>query len=432
MACVVDIRHVSKYFAKVAANKDVSLTVDAGQVVALLGENGAGKSTIMKILYGLYAKDEGEILIDGVPQQIHSPKDAMACGIAMIQQHFSLVPTHTATENIILGNSRGLLNLKACNEKIEALARKYGFDIPVDLPVGKLAVGVQQKVEILKALYMNARILIMDEPTAVLTPQEIDELMQIMRNLAAEGKSILFISHKLNEIMAVADRCTVLRKGKYIGTVETANTTMEELSSMMVGRNVSFHVEKGPSNPGDVILSVEDLTVASKVHKNNAVKNASLKVRAGEIVCIAGIDGNGQTEFVHALTGLEPAVSGKITLSGRDITNVPIRQRSIMGMSHIPEDRHKHGLVLDYSLEDNMVLQRYFEPEFTDKAGSLRRDNILMAHKEYRLFGAFALPVKKQISVDLGFLKFFVYKREKLFKHLVKAEKFFHLGNTGM
>ena len=225
-------------------------------------------------------------------------------------------------------------------------------------------------------LYRDNDILIFDEPTAVLTPQEIEDLMQIMRNLAAEGKSILFISHKLNEIMAVSDRCTVLRKGKYIGTVETANTTMEELSSMMVGRNVNFHVEKQPSQPGDVILSVDNMTVASKVHKNNAVKNVSLKVRAGEIVCIAGIDGNGQTEFVHALTGLEPVVSGKVTLSGKDITNAPIRQRSIMGMSHIPEDRHKHGLVLDYTLEDNLVLQRYFEPEFTDKAGFLRRHNI--------------------------------------------------------
>ena len=261
-------------------------------------------------------------------------------------------------------------------KKVMELSEKYGLAVDPDALIEDITVGMQQRTEILKMLYRDNDILIFDEPTAVLTPQEIDELMQIIKNLAAEGKSILFISHKLNEIMAVADRCTVLRKGKYIGTVETANTTMEELSSMMVGRNVSFHVEKGPSNPGDVILSVEDLTVASKVHKNNAVKNASLKVRAGEIVCIAGIDGNGQTEFVHALTGLEPAVSGKITLSGRDITNVPIRQRSIMGMSHIPEDRHKHGLILDYTLEDNLVLQRYFEPEFTDKAGFLRRNNI--------------------------------------------------------
>ena len=225
-------------------------------------------------------------------------------------------------------------------------------------------------------LYRENEILIFDEPTAVLTPQEITELMQIMKNLAAEGKSILFISHKLAEIMAVADRCTVLRKGRYIGTVETANTTMEELSAMMVGRNVSFHVDKKPAKVGEVVLEVEHMTVASKAHKNNAVKDVSLKVRRGEIVCIAGIDGNGQTEFVHGLTGLEPLLSGRITLCGEDITRASIRRRNLLGMSHIPEDRHKHGLVLDYTLEDNLVLERYFEPEFTNRAGFLRRDNI--------------------------------------------------------
>ena len=235
---------------------------------------------------------------------------------------------------------------------------------------------MQQRTEILKMLYRDNEILIFDEPTAVLTPQEIDELMQIMKNLAAEGKSILFISHKLAEIMAVADRCTVLRKGKYIGTVNTKDTTPAELSAMMVGRNVNFHVEKKPAEPGDVVLEVKNMTMASKVHKNNAVKNVSFQVRRGEIVCIAGIDGNGQTELVYGLTGLEPLVSGELFLCGQDITHTSIRKRSTMGMSHIPEDRHKHGLVLDYSLEDNMVLQRYFEPEFTDKAGFLRRKNI--------------------------------------------------------
>ena len=235
---------------------------------------------------------------------------------------------------------------------------------------------MQQRTEILKMLYRENEILIFDEPTAVLTPQEITELMQIMKNLAAEGKSILFISHKLAEIMAVADRCTVLRKGRYIGTVETANTTMEELSAMMVGRNVSFHVDKKPAKVGEVVLEVEHMTVASKAHKNNAVKDVSLKVRRGEIVCIAGIDGNGQTEFVHGLTGLEPLLSGRITLCGEDITRASIRRRNLLGMSHIPEDRHKHGLVLDYTLEDNLVLERYFEPEFTNRAGFLRRDNI--------------------------------------------------------
>ena len=256
------------------------------------------------------------------------------------------------------------------------LSKHYGLAIDPDAIIEDITVGMQQRTEILKMLYRDNEVLIFDEPTAVLTPQEIEELMQIMRNLKAEGKSILFISHKLNEIMAVADRCTVLRKGRYIGTVETANTTVEELSAMMVGRNVNFHVEKQEAKIGDTVLKVRNVTVASKVHKNNAVKDVSFDVHAGEILCIAGIDGNGQTELVHGLTGLEPLVSGSIELMGRDITKASIRKRSTMGMSHIPEDRHKHGLVLDYTLEDNLVLQRYFEPEFTNGAGFLRRANI--------------------------------------------------------
>jgi len=245
-----------------------------------------------------------------------------------------------------------------------------------DAMVEDITVGMQQRTEILKMLYRDNEILIFDEPTAVLTPQEIKELMQIMKNLAAEGKSILFISHKLAEIMEVADRCSVLRKGKYIGTVETKDVTAQDLSRMMVGRDVKFAVDKAESVPGEVVLDVQKLSVASKRHKNDAVKNVSFQVRRGEIVCIAGIDGNGQTELVYGLTGLEPAKTGTITLCGKDITKAPIRRRSLSGMSHIPEDRHKHGLVLDYTLEDNIVLQRYFEPEFTNKAGFLRRKNI--------------------------------------------------------
>ena len=269
----------------------------------------------------------------------------------------------------------GMLKKAEARKKILDISNKYGLQVDPDAKIQDITVGMQQRTEILKMLYRDNEILIFDEPTAVLTPQEIHELMQIMKNLAAEGMSILFISHKLAEIMEVADRCSVLRKGKYIGTVNTADVTMSELSSMMVGRNVNFHVEKAEQHLGDVILEVDHMTVASKVHKNNAVKNVSLKVRGGEIVCIAGIDGNGQTEFVYGLTGLEPLVSGQIKLLGQDITKMPIRQRSILGMSHIPEDRHKHGLVLDYSLEDNIVLQRYFEPVFT-KTGFLRRKNI--------------------------------------------------------
>ena len=297
----------------------------------------------------------------------------------MVHQHFKLVECFSVLDNIILGvepNKMGFLQKQEARKKVIDLSEKYGLHVDPDAIIEDITVGMQQRTEILKMLYRDNEILIFDEPTAVLTPQEIEELMQIMKNLAAEGKSILFISHKLNEIMEVSDRVTVLRKGKCIVTVETAHTTAEELSAMMVGRNVNFHVEKGPLHTGSEVLSVEHLTVASKVHKNSAVKDVSFKVRAGEIVCIAGIDGNGQTELVYALTGLEPAAGGRITLEGKDITHATIRQRSLMGMSHIPEDRHKHGLVLDYTLEDNMVLQRYFEPEFTDKAGFLRRKNI--------------------------------------------------------
>ena len=344
-----------------------------------MGENGAGKSTLMSVLFGLYQPEEGIIKKDGKEVKINNPNDANALGIGMVHQHFKLVECFTVLDNIIMGvepNKLGFLQKKEAREKVLALSEKYGLHIDPDAKIEDITVGMQQRTEILKMLYRDNEILIFDEPTAVLTPQEIEELMQIMRNLSAEGKSILFISHKLNEIMAVADRCTVLRRGKYIGTVETKNTTMEQLSAMMVGRNVNFHVEKGEQHLGDVVLNVENLTVASRVHKNDAVKNVSFSVRAGEIVCIAGIDGNGQTELVYGITGLEPVKSGKLTLCGRDITKDSIRKRSVSGMSHIPEDRHKHGLVLDYTLEYNMILQRYFEPEFTDKAGFLRRKNI--------------------------------------------------------
>ena len=281
----------------------------------------------------------------------------------------------------------GFLKKKEAKKKVMELSEKYGLAVDPDALIEDITVGMQQRTEILKMLYRDNDILIFDEPTAVLTPQEIQELMSIMKNLAAEGKSILFITHKLAEIMQVSDRCTVLRKGKYIGTVETKDTTPEKLSTMMVGRDVSFVVEKEAAKPGDVVLDVRDMTVASKHHKNNAVNNVSLQVRRGEIVCIAGIDGNGQTEFVYGLTGLEPLTGGTITMNGADITHAPIRKRLTSGMSHIPEDRHKHGLVLDYTLEDNIILQRYFEPEFTNKAGFLKRKPI----REYadRLIGQY-------------------------------------------
>ncbi len=370
--------NITKRFPGIVANDNITLQLKPGEIHALLGENGAGKSTLMSVLFGLYQPEEGIIKKDGVEVKINNPNDANALGIGMVHQHFKLVECFTVLDNIILGvepNKCGFLQKADARKKVLELSERYGLHVDPDALIEDITVGMQQRTEILKMLYRDNEILIFDEPTAVLTPQEIEELLQIMKNLAAEGKSILFISHKLNEIMEVADRCSVLRKGKYIGTVEVANTTKAELSRMMVGRDVEFEVHKDEAKPGDDILDVEGLTVASKVHKNNAVKNVSFQVRAGEIVCIAGIDGNGQTELVYGISGLEPVVSGKVTLGGKDITHAPIRERSIRGMSHIPEDRHKHGLVLDYTLEDNLVLQRYFEPEFV-KSGFLKRKNI--------------------------------------------------------
>ncbi len=375
----IEMLHITKRFPGIIANDDITLQLKRGEIHALLGENGAGKSTLMSVLFGLYQAEEGIIKKDGKEVKINDPNDANDLGIGMVHQHFKLVECFSVLDNIILGvepTKNGFLQKKEAREKVLALSEKYGLSVDPDAIIEDITVGMQQRTEILKMLYRDNEILIFDEPTAVLTPQEIDELMQIMKNLAAEGKSILFISHKLAEIMAVADRCSVLRKGKYIGTVETKNTTMEQLSAMMVGRNVNFHVEKQPSNPGKVILDVENMSVASKGHKKDAVKDVSFKVRAGEIVCIAGIDGNGQTELVYGLSGLEPLKSGSIKLNDQDITKASIRKRSTSGMSHIPEDRHKHGLVLDYPLEYNMILQRYFEPEFTDKAGFLKRKPI--------------------------------------------------------
>ena len=376
----IEMLHITKRFPGIIANDDITLQLRRGEIHALLGENGAGKSTLMSVLFGLYQAEEGVIKKDGKEVQIRDPNDANALGIGMVHQHFKLVECFSVLDNIILGveptDKMGFLQKQEARRKVVELSDKYGLQVDPDALIEDITVGMQQRTEILKMLYRENEILIFDEPTAVLTPQEIDELMKIMKNLAAEGKSILFISHKLAEIMAVADRCSVLRKGKYIGTVETKNSSPEELSAMMVGRNVNFHVEKKPAQPGDVVLDIQHMSVASKTHKKDAVHDVSLKVRRGEIVCIAGIDGNGQSEFVYGLTGLEPLREGKIEMAGKDISHSPIRERSTSGMSHIPEDRHKHGLVLDYSLEDNLVLQRYFEPEFTSKAGFLRRDNI--------------------------------------------------------
>lgn len=375
---VIEMRHITKEFPGIIANDDITLQLKRGEIHALLGENGAGKSTLMSVLFGLYQPEKGEILKDGKVVKINSPNDATALGIGMVHQHFKLVECFSVLDNIILGAEDTILGFtqkQKAKQKVLELSEKYGFNIDLKARIDEITVGMQQRTEILKMLYRDNEILIFDEPTAVLTPQEIDELMQIMHNLAEEGKSILFITHKLNEIMAVADRCTVLRKGKYIGTVNVADTTKEELSTMMVGHAVKFEVDKEPAQPKEAILEVENLCVRDKIHKKAAVKDVSFEVHAGEIVCVAGIDGNGQSELVYALAGLEPIEKGKIVLLGEDITKKSIRYRNVHGMSHIPEDRHKYGLVLDYTLEQNMVLQRYFEPQF-QKGGFIKFDEV--------------------------------------------------------
>ena len=386
---IIEMLNITKDFPGIRANDNITLQLRKGEIHALLGENGAGKSTLMSILFGLYQPTSGVIKKNGQEVKINTPNDANDLNIGMVHQHFKLVECFSVLDNIILGvePTRGLfLEKKKAREKVLELSNKYGLMVDPDALVSDITVGMQQRTEILKMLYRDNEVLIFDEPTAVLTPQEIEELMKIMKSPAKEGKSILFITHKLNEIMEVADRCTIIRKGKYIGTVDIKDTTKEELSRMMVGRNVSFSVDKKPSTPGETVLKVEHMTVPSKAHSNNAVKDVSFNVRRGEIVCIAGIDGNGQSEFVQGLTGLENITGGTITFCGKDITHASIRDRSKAGMSHIPEDRHKHGLVLDYSLEQNMVLQRYWAPEF-QKHGFIKskavRDHAVRLIEQY-------------------------------------------------
>jgi len=365
---VIEMLHITKEFPGIKANDDITLQLKRGEIHALLGENGAGKSTLMSVLFGLYQPEEGEIRKNGETVRINNPNDATALGIGMVHQHFKLVEVFTVLDNIILGaetTKMGFLQKKAARKKVEELSERYGLKVDLDAKVEDITVGMQQRVEILKMLYRDNEILIFDEPTAVLTPQEIDELMATMKAFTKEGKSILFITHKLNEIMAVADRVSVLRKGRYIGTVETKDTDKQSLSNMMVGRPVQLEVTKEPAKPGEVVLHVENFSVPSKVQgrKRNAVNNVTFDARAGEILCIAGIDGNGQTEFIHGLAGLEKSAGGTITICGKDISKASIHRRNEK-MSHIPEDRHKHGLVLDFTLEQNMVLQKYREKRF--------------------------------------------------------------------
>jgi len=371
MDYIIEMAGITKVFPGIVANDDVTLQLKKGEIHALLGENGAGKSTLMSILFGLYQAEKGVIKKNGETVHISGPNDAKKLGIGMVHQHFKLVHNFTVLENIILGAETvkyGILKLDNARKQVVELSKRYKLDINPDALISDITVGMQQRVEILKMLYRENEILIFDEPTAVLTPQEIEELMRIMKNLVTEGKSILFITHKLDEIKSAADRCTVLRKGKCVGTVDVASVSKEALSQMMVGRKVNLSVNKSERQPGDTILKVENLTVNSKTHGKALVNSASFEIRAGEIVCVAGIDGNGQQELVYTLAGMLEPDAGRVYLEGREITRNDIRSR---GMSHIPEDRHKHGLVLDYNLAFNLVLQNYFDPRF-QKRGFLK------------------------------------------------------------
>ena len=375
---VIEMEHITKEFGSFKANDDITLKLKKGEIHALLGENGAGKSTLMSVLFGLYQPEQGTIRMNGKPVTINNPNDANALGIGMVHQHFKLVHNFTVLESIVLGHEsvkHRFLKMDEARKKVVELSERYKFKIDPDALISDITVGMQQRVEILKMLYCDNDVLIFDEPTAVLTPQEIDELMKVMKQLVSEGKSILFITHKLAEIKAVADRCTVLRKGRCIGTIDVAGASKEEMSEMMVGRKVDFVVEKKEMKPLGTALSVRDMTIRSKRTGKNVVDHVSFEVKKGEIVCIAGIDGNGQSELVYGITGLMGIDEGQVFLNGKDITKESIRRKCLDGMAHIPEDRHKHGMVLDYTLKENLILQNYYTPQF-DKHGFLRFDEI--------------------------------------------------------
>ena len=377
MDYVVEMLNIRKEFPGIVANDNITLQLKKGEIHALLGENGAGKSTLMGMLFGMYLPDKGTIKVKGKEVKISNPNIANDLGIGMVHQHFKLVENFTVTENIILGSEPKkflTVDIKKAANRIAELSKTYGLNVDPYAKIEDISVGMQQRVEILKMLYRNAEVLIFDEPTAVLTPQEIQDLIQIMKSLIKEGKSIILITHKLKEIKAAADRCTVIRRGKYIGTVDVKSTTEAEMAKMMVGRQVSFKVEKQEAKPKEEVLKVENLSV-----KNNkkvlGLKNFSLSVRKGEIVGIAGVEGNGQTELVEAITGMRPVEEGKIVFNGKDITNSSIRERIDLGIAHIPEDRHKRGLILDYTVENNMVLKAYKNEPFS-KNGLINMEKI--------------------------------------------------------
>ena len=377
MEYVVEMLSIRKEFPGIVANDNITLQVRPGEIHALLGENGAGKSTLMSMLFGLYQPDRGIIKIRGEEVQVTNPNVANDLGIGMVHQHFKLVHNFTITENIILGQEpkKGIVvDVKSAAIRIKELSERYGLNVDPYAKIEDVSVGMQQRVEILKMLYRNAEVLIFDEPTSVLTPQEIHELMKIMKNLITEGKSIILITHKLKEIKAIADRCTVIRRGKFIGTVDVASTSETKMAQMMVGREVSFQVEKKPKDPGEVVLSIQNISVMSN-RKVIGLKDFSIEVHAGEIVGVAGVEGNGQAELVEAITGLKRVETGQIWLKELNITEISIRERVRLGMAHIPEDRHKHGLILDYSMEDNLVLKSYDQEPYS-KQGLLNRKMI--------------------------------------------------------
>jgi simple sugar transport system ATP-binding protein len=379
MDYVIEMNGITKIFPGIKANDKVNLQVIDREIHALLGENGAGKSTLMSVLFGLYQPEEGFIKVRGEEVNITNPNIANDLGIGMVHQHFKLVENFTVTENIILGleptKSFRRIDIELAAQKVAELSDKYGLKVDPHSKIEDITVGMQQRVEILKMLYRDANILIFDEPTAVLTPQEIEELMKIMKGLVKEGKTIVLITHKLKEIKEVADRCTVLRRGQYIGTVDVADTSEQALAEMMVGRPVNFEVEKEEAEPGEIVAEIKNLNVLDN-RKLPAVKNFSLNVRAGEIMCIAGIDGNGQTELIEALYGLRPVESGEIIFGGKDISKDSIRSRVEAGIGHIPEDRHKYGLILDFRLDSNFVLLDYYKDEY-QKYGLIKFDKIL-------------------------------------------------------
>ena len=379
MEYVVEMLNIRKEFPGIVSNDNITLQLRKGEIHALLGENGAGKSTLMGILFGMNQPDKGVIKVRGKEVKITNPNVANDLGIGMVHQHFKLVENFTVTQNIVLGCEPKILfglgmDLNKAAKRIEELSKQYGLNVDPNAKIENISVGMQQRVEILKMLYRDADVLILDEPTAVLTPQEIDELIKIMKNLINEGKSIIIITHKLREIKAAADRCTVIRRGRYIGTVDVKTTSEAEMAKMMVGREVSFKVNKKPAKPGEVVLDIKNLSV-----KNNkkvlGLKDFSIDVRAGEIVGIAGVEGNGQSELIEAITGLRKSESGTINFKNKDITRESIRNRINSGIAHIPEDRHKRGLVLDYTIEENMVLEVYDKKPFSNK-GLLNKKEI--------------------------------------------------------